>query len=144
MYGGVGHLVQVEAGPSALRESSPETVRGGYPFVRGVSGARQSSLEEALLRRGDTWKFRLWEQVRFFSIKERKQDEEGFGAGAASRGSMCYSDDGRVPHTSEGDFENYRSDPQVLRYISRSASTTFTGRFGTGPSLRRVWEKKRS
>ena len=77
MYGGVGHLVQVEAGDRALRESSPETVRGGYPFVRGVSGARQTSLQEALLRRSNTWKFRLREQVRFFSIKERKQDEEG-------------------------------------------------------------------
>ena len=126
MYGGVGHLVQVEAGDRALRESSPETVRGGYPFVRGVSGARQTSLQEALLRRGNTWKFRLWEQVRFFSIKERKQDEEGFSESSASRSTMRTRDDGRVPHPSEGDVENYHSDPQVLRYISRRAFTTFT------------------
>mmetsp|Transcript_6652 Transcript_6652/g.16945 ORF Transcript_6652/g.16945 Transcript_6652/m.16945 type:complete len:223 (+) Transcript_6652:864-1532(+) len=53
---------------------------------------------------------------------------------------MCFSDDGRVPHPRKGDFENYHSDPQVLRYISRSAfaEITWSVRFGLG--VRRVWE----
>ena len=64
MYGGVGHLVQVEAGPSALREYAPETAWRRDRFVRGVGGTRQESVQEALLRRSNTRKFRLWEQVR--------------------------------------------------------------------------------